>query len=74
MKRYVSQCVGLAGYMVLLLAWGSVQAVEPRVVVRGGAEAPTRAYVWGVAANNLLGGPGDQSRKAQMKDMLAAEI
>lgn len=76
MKRYVSQCVGLAGCccMALLLAWGSAVAVEPKVVVRGGAEAPTKAYVWGAATHNLSGDQNDQSREAHVKDMPAAEI
>ena len=57
-----------------LLTGATASAAKPVIVVRGGAETPTRGYVWGVMAHNLRGDHGDQSRKAQVTKMSAANI
>lgn len=60
--------------ITILLTGGTASAAKPVIVIRGGAETPTRGYVWGVMAHNLRGDHGDQSRKAQVKEMSATDI
>lgn len=67
-------CGAMLLAVTVLLTGTTASAARPVIVVRGGAEAPTRGYVWGVMAHNLRGDHGDQSRKAQVTNMSAADI